>query len=796
MYSLNDINKTQNNEIIEDDDIKVTLLNSLNTMQKTIVVDTQGAKLVTAGAGSGKTRILTNRICYMIRHDKISPNNILAITFTNKATKEMQERIEKMVPDHIGVTIKTFHSFCASILRENISKLDGFDRYFSVYDDKAQKDLLKKVIKDLGIDEEIGKKCDYHISNAKNQGLMPTEYLRDNRYEPNIEDIVRVYREYQEQLKINNALDFDDLLLKTLELFEKCPQVLEYYQEKFKYIHVDEFQDTNLVQYKILKLLGEKYKNVFVVGDEDQCIYCWRGANIGNINEFIHDFNPKIYKLEQNYRSTKNIIKRANTLIKNNTARIDKTLFTENEEGEEVTYHEGDDEKDEAEYIARMIYTLKSRGVALNEIGILMRLTSLSGNIEQKLLNYNLPYKTSGIMKFFERMEVKNVLAYLSIVVNPKDNEKVTRIINYPKRGIGQATIDKLQAISRETRRPLTDLIENFRDLDITSTIKNKIEPFSNLLIDLKNAYAEKTLYDFAEYAVDRAEIRDIYNTNSEEDIDRKANINQLMQFIKDYEYLNDDANLADYLESVTLQSDISQEDDDEESVSISTIHASKGLEFDYVFLVGLEEGKFPLSRALDSADEMEEERRLMYVGITRARKKLYITRAKSRYLYGERKESMPSRFIEEMGISVPKRRMWQENSYYDNDNNYGSYGYNNGYSGYNSNRYSKSSESGYSRSDYFFENSYTEKKREFGNTSGGNTLNNLQNLQNSKLNSQKKNFDDYKVGVQVLHTKFGVGTIIKVDNASGNNFVSVDFGKMGVKTLSLNFAPLQILKK
>lgn len=783
-------------------------LNDLNQMQRQIVTDTEGAKLVTAGAGSGKTRILTHRICYLINDKGVDQSNILAITFTNKATREMKERIENMVGGVCGVTIKTFHSFCASVLRENIYKLDGFDRFFSVYDDKAQKDLLKKVIKDLGIDEDIAKHCDYHISNAKNQGMQPSEYLKNNRYEKDIDDIVRVYAEYQEQLKINNALDFDDLLLKTLELFESNPSVLEYYQERYKYIHVDEFQDTNLVQYKILKLLGAKYRNVFVVGDEDQCIYCWRGANIGNIKEFMDDFKPTIYKLEQNYRSTKNIIKMANKLIKNNTARIDKTLFTENEDGEEVTYHEGEDEKEEAEYVARMIYTLQSRGVELDEIGILMRLTSISGNIEQKLLNYNIPYKTSGIMKFFERLEVKNVLAYLSIVVNPKDNEKITRIINYPKRGIGQATIDKLQSISRETRQPLTELIENFRDLDISSTIKNKIEPFSNLLLDLKKAYEEKSLFDFAEYVVNRAEIRDIYNTNTEEDIDRKANINQLLQFIKDYEYLNDDANLADYLESVTLQSDITKEDEDEKSVSISTIHASKGLEFDYVFLVGLEEGKFPLSRALDNADELEEERRLMYVGITRARKKLYVTRAKSRFLYGERKDSIVSRFVEEMGISVPKRRLFD--NAYSNDYGYNcNYDYNNSYSnsysGYNygsNNRESRNSGYGdkhYSdnySSKYSFENAYSEKKREFRESTGTDALNKLQNLQNTKLNSQKKSFDDYQVGVQVLHTKFGIGTIIKKDNAGDNNYVSVDFGKMGVKTLSLNFAPLQILKK
>lgn len=775
-------------------------INKLNPLQQTIVEDTEGSKLVTAGAGSGKTRILTNRICYIIRHDKVSPKNILAITFTNKATKEMRERIDRMVPDNIGLTIKTFHALCASILRENISHLDGFDRYFSVYDDKAQKDLLKKVIKDLGVDENVAKKVDFHISSAKNEGMNPSEYLVACKYEPDISEIVKVYREYQVQLRNNNALDFDDLLLKVLELFTGFPEVLDFYQEKFKYIHVDEFQDTNLVQYKILKLLGGKYKNVFVVGDEDQCIYSWRGANIENINSFIKDFEPKIYKLEQNYRSTKNIIAVANKLIKHNTARIDKTLFTENEDGEEVTYHECKDENEESEYVARCIYALKSRGVSPKEIGVLMRISSLSRLIEEKMLNYNIPYKTSGIFKFFERLEVKNTLAYLSMVVNPKDNGNVIRIINFPKRGIGQATIDKLDLISRTTRTPLTELIENYRELDVSSTIKNKIAEFGELITDLKENYTNKSLADFAKYVVDRVGIKDAYNTDSEEDIDRKENIEQLLLSIKSYENLNDDANLSDYLESVTLQSSLDEDDDTEEKVSISTIHASKGLEFDYVFLIGLEEGKFPLSRALDNYDELEEERRLMYVGATRAKQKLYITRAKSRYLYGERKESTASRFIEEMGLKKPNKFA---NSYYEDGNDYSeqSYGYSgyNKYSNYSQNRYSsdsynrntnKSSANGYN-----WDSGYTEKTREYRIDDRMN-LGKLQGLATQKLNLQKDKFDEYQVGVQVLHTKFGVGTIIKREKTDSNNFVSVDFGKIGVKTLSLNFAPLQILKK
>lgn len=779
----------------------MTKFDDLNSTQQEIVQNTEGAYLVSAGAGSGKTRVLTNRVCYLI--DKgVSPENILAITFTNKATKEMQERVTRMTDGKaFGLTIKTFHSFCAGILREFIYKFDGFDKNFSVYDDSNQKALLKKVINDLKVSDDIAKKCEYHISSAKNLGLDPDEYLKDNRYEPNIDTIVSVYREYQTQLKNNNALDFDDLLLKTLELFHDFPSILEYFQEKYKYIHVDEFQDTNLVQYKILYMLGIKYKNLFVVGDEDQCIYTWRGANITNIKMFIEDFKPKVYKLEQNYRSTKNIISRANLLIKNNISRIDKTLFTENDDGDEVSFKECYDEKEEAEYVANQVYLLKSRGVDPREIGILMRISSLSRNIEEKLLNYNIPYVTSGIFKFFDRLEVKNVLAYLSMVVNPKDNANVIRIINVPKRGIGQTTIDKLESISRETGSPLTEIIENFRELDVSATIKNKIADFGNLIVKFNEEYKKKSMSDFAEFVINEAGLKDMYNSKSEDDLDRKLNIEQLISSIKDYEYENENATLIDYLESVTLQSSLEKKDDNEPSVSISTIHASKGLEFDYVFLIGLEEGKFPLSRALDNADELEEERRLMYVGITRAKKKLYITRAKSRFLYGRREDTICSRFIEEMGIKVPKRQFggfssdyddFVSNDYYSNNykSNYNAHSnYSNGYS----NNYGKSSfGNNLSKSNYSFDSSYSTKKQEFGGSS--NNLNKLQSM-NSKVSSSKK-FDDFKVGVQVFHTKFGVGTIIKREDAEGNNYVSVDFGKIGVKTLSLNFAPLQILKK
>ncbi len=762
------------------------LLDSLNDIQKTIVTDTEGPILVSAGAGSGKTRVLTNRICYLIRVKNVDPHNILAITFTNKATKEMSERVFKMAPQSNGVTIKTFHALCASILRENINKLDGFDRYFSIYDEKQQKNLIKEVISNLKLDEEdIIQKSLYHISKAKNAGLLPDEYLKENRFDKDIDDIVKIYRAYQDRLKNNNSLDFDDLLLKTLELFYTCPNVLEYYQNKYKYIHVDEFQDTNLVQYKLLKCFAKNTKNIFVVGDEDQCIYCWRGANIENITNFIKDFSPKIYKLEQNYRSTKNIIKVANKLIKNNYTRIDKTLYTDNIDGEEVKFKECIDENEEAEYVAREIYMLKSKGVELNEIGVLMRISSLSRLIEEKLLNYNIPYKVSGIFKFFERLEIKNILAYLTMIVNPKDNSNVARIINYPKRGIGQATIDKLLELSINEHKSLVDLIEDFRNLDVSSAVKSKLAGFSDLIGELKAKYKNSNLYDFVEFVIDKTEIKSLYNTNSEEDIDRKLNIDQLLQSVKSYENLNEDATLIDYLESVTLQNTLEEEDNNELSVAISTIHASKGLEFEYVFLIGLEDGIFPLSRSKDNLDEMEEERRLMYVGITRAKNKLYVTRAKSRFLYGNRKNTLISGFISEMGI---------ENKSFDNQH-FSSNSYNsivNNYS-YNESYFNEKTSNTYSNY-----GEYKEKLNDFKFQSSNNhdNLEKLQGILNKKINNQKKNVDEYKVGVQVLHTKFGVGTIIKVDDEGTNNYVSVDFGKLGVKTLSLNFAPLQILKK
>lgn len=773
------------------------MLDCLNEEQLKPAIDTDGAILVTAGAGSGKTRLLTERISYLINECKIDPYNILAITFTNKATNEMKERILKFCPNAgLNLWISTFHSLCARILRDNISNLEGFNRFFTIYDTSDKDKLIKKIVTNLGFDTDKVKEFAHEIDNAKNLGFSPEEYYQIIEYKSDALNIKQVYAEYQAELKNNNALDFDDLLVKTLELFKTCPNVLEHYQNRFRYIHIDEFQDTNLVQYKLAKMLAGKHKNIFVVGDEDQCIYGWRGANIENIMNFRQDFlNVKCYKLERNYRSTKNILNIANKLIKNNTSRIEKVLWTENEEGDKPVYFTAYDEVKEAEYVAGSIYNLINRGIQPNQIAILFRMSALSRLIEEKLLSYNLPYVVSGIFKFFERAEIKNVLAYLRLTVNKKDNESLKRIINFPKRGIGNASIDKIEAIAKEKGVSMLDVVMS-QNSDLPKALNDK-------LYSLREVYGNLTeksdsIYDFAEKVVKLAGINGAYNKNDDEDADRLLNISQLMQSIKSFENQNPNCELSDYLESITLQSSVDETDDVQNSVSVSTIHASKGLEFDYVYIMGAEEGLFPISRALDNSDEIEEERRLMYVAITRAKQKVFITNTKSRYLYHDRSYAMPSRFIAEMDLAVkkPEQPSWGRSSY-DLDGYSGGYssgysksGYGGGYSGYSksnmTNSYNSDNINNYASKTY---NYTTQQPKE-------SVSSNLENLMVKKLGNQKNNFSAYTVGTQVLHPKFGVGTIINANLDSQSPDVTIDFGKFGNKTLSLSFAPLQILKK
>lgn len=754
-------------------------LDSLNKEQLLPTLDTEGIVIVTAGAGSGKTRVLTHRIFHLILDKSVNPENILAITFTNKATNELKERLSSI--NTVGsVWVSTFHSMCAKILRESISHLDGFNRFFTIYDTDDQDKVLKKIIKQLNpnvLDEDFKKTVSYHISRAKNEGLEPDEYRKFNLVVSNIDEICNVYSAYQAELKTNNALDFDDLLLRTLQLFKSNPNVLNYYSNKFRYIHVDEFQDTNTVQYKLIKLLSSVHKNLFVVGDEDQSIYSWRGANIENLKNLMLDFpDAKYYKLEQNYRSTKNILKISNRLIKNNTSRIEKELWTENETGEEVIYHSAYDEKDEAEYISRQISNLIYSGkYNYSDIAILSRVNALTYNFEERLLNYNIPYTVYGNFKFFERAEIKNVLSYLKVFVNNADNASLSRVINIPRRGIGQASIDKLLLLCKELNVSLFELILNVEKYHIQGALLTKLKPLSDLLAELNSQYSNSGLYEFAKAVVDMSDIKSEYAERTEENDNRKLNIETLLQSIKSFEENNPTATLSSYLESVTLENEIDSENsDDGNSVVLSTVHACKGLEFRVVFIVGAEDGLFPLQRSLDNILDLEEDRRLMYVAVTRAKEKVYITRAKSRFLYGSRHYTIESRFVKEMGLIIPT--MQKPVQSFNSGDSIGIYG--------------EGNNSFVSTKGGFNYNSYMPK------TTTSTNVNQTKVDKYFENNKSSNNFSDYKVGTMVSHVKFGIGTIIKVENIGDNSFVSVDFGTIGVKTLSLAFAPLKILKK
>ena len=728
-------------------------INDLNDLQKKIVYDTDGAILVSAGAGSGKTRLLTHRIAYMIDKCGVNQSEILAITFTNKAANEMKARVEKMLGIPCYVWMSTFHSMCARILRENISLIDGYSRYFTIYDDTDSRKLVKAIIKDFNLDDVDVDNIIWHISNAKNMGYDALQYSKEFSFYKDIDTITKVFVEYDSRLKQSNALDFDDLLTKMLYLLNNFASVREYYQDRFKYILVDEFQDTNLVQYKIVKALAGKHGNLFVVGDEDQSIYSWRGAHSGIIRDFMADFpGCKVYKMEQNYRSTKSILDSANMLIKHNTSRMDKTLFTDNVQGEEVSLNVAYDETEECDNVAKKISLLIENGVKYSEIGVFIRISALSRLMEEKLLNYDIPYKVSGIFKFFERAEIKNILAYMTLAVNEYDSVAFERIVNFPKRGIGESSVEQIRTASIASGVSMREVAMHPDKYNLPSSLVTKITPFGQVMHELVDSIDSMSLTDWVDNLLKVTGINMQYNTKSEEDINRKLNVDSFEHSVATFDHDNDGATVVDYLQSVTLANDLNDENSGD-AVSLFTIHAAKGLEFDYVFVIGLEEGIFPLSRALDEPDELEEERRLMYVAITRAKRKLYLSYARSRFLYGKRNNMAASRFIKEMGMIKERPKLTQF------DNNY---------------------------------NSFNAVKLNKPNMMPDST----DSLWQNKISNQKDKFSEYKVGELVLHPKFGVGSIIKTEIIGDNSYVTVDYNGVGVKTLSLAFAPLQIIKK
>ena len=629
----------------------MSIVDNLNEEQRLPVLTSEGAVLVTAGAGSGKTRLLTHRIAYLIKEKDVPPYNILAITFTNKAANEMKERVTSMVDCGNQVWISTFHRLCVMILRRFIDKFEGFNTNFTIYADAEQSRVLKDIFKSLNIDDDDKKKSiTYHIGNIKNTNADVLEYTSALSNDSFGDLVQRVYDMYQKTLKDSNALDFDDLLVFTYRLLKNFSDVREYYQDKFHYIHVDEFQDTNTIQYDIVRILAGKWGNILVVGDEDQCIYGWRGANIGNIINFKKDFpNAKIFKLEQNYRSTKNILDVANKVIDKNTQRLKKTLWTENEQGTSVHYFVGDTDKQEADFVARTIRNLVSEGYSYSDFAILLRLNAPSRLFEEYMLNYNLPYKMLGGYRFFERAEIKGVVGYIRSIVNPKDNDSILRIINYPKRGIGESTIEQVKQFANGGS--ILSVILNYEKYPFTNAVAKKLDLFRNIYLDLKTKADETSIDEFAKYLVERADFRTAFDNDSDEDINKYHNIEEFVNSVKEFSQENVGSTLAEYLESITLVSDIDSVGEDDDYVLISTIHAVKGLEFRVVFVSAMEEGIFPINRGGERPSDIEEERRLAYVAVTRAREELYLTRSRSRYLYNEIKYQTPSRFLKEMGF-------------------------------------------------------------------------------------------------------------------------------------------------
>lgn len=615
------------------------MLKNLNNMQKEAVVTTDGPVLILAGAGSGKTKVLTTRIAYLINECNINPRNILAITFTNKAANEMKERIEKMV-GKTNIQASTFHSFGVKLLRENYDRL-GYEKNFNIMDSEDSLTLVKKILKDLNIDPKTFSPYMIRnkISSNKNEFIMPDEYKKFVLSEE--DDIVyKVYKKYQEILEKNNSVDFDDLLILPIKLFYENKDVLERYQEQYKYILIDEYQDTNHAQYLIVKLLSSKYKNICVCGDNDQSIYGFRGANYKNILNFEKDYpNCKTIMLEQNYRSTKTILSAANSVIKNNEFRKDKNLWSDNSEGDKVTYYKAFDEIDEVFYVIRKIKELREKNIPLTDIAILYRTNAQSRVFEQELLKVNIPFKIIGSFYFYSRKEIKDLLAYLRLIHNPNDDISLLRVINTPKRGIGAKTISTIEEIAREKNISMFDAITSGKELE-----------FKNTIIELQNKLNDLSLTEFIDVVLGKTNLKKSLEEEHTLEADiRIENLEEFKSVTKSFEERVGLISLEEFLLEVSLVSDIEEYKDDPNRITLMTVHSVKGLEYPYVFLTGLEEGMFPHRNSYGSKDEMEEERRLMYVAITRAKEKLYITSAKKRMIYGQEQASVQSRFISEI---------------------------------------------------------------------------------------------------------------------------------------------------
>ena len=752
------------------------LIEGLNDKQKEAVLATEGPCLVIAGAGSGKTKVLTHKIAYLLSEKNVKPWNILSITFTNKAANEMKQRVEKLVGEASQeMWLGTFHSICVRILRRFIDRI-GFDTTFLIFDSTDQRTLVKECIKSIGLDDKLftDRSVLSEISNGKNDMLEPKAYQVKYNGDFRKEKIGEVYELYQKKLKENNALDFDDIINYTIKILTENPDVLEYYTEKFKYVLVDEYQDTNKAQFMLVSILASKYGNITVVGDNDQGIYSFRGADITNILNFEKDFpGSKIVKLEQNYRCTGNILKAANAVIKNNENKYDKKLWTENEEGKLPCIYKAEDEYDEASYIVKQINMLKMEEY--------LKLSDFV--IEDIFRRENIPYKIIGGLKFYERKEIKDIIAYLRLIFNTSDNLSLKRIINEPKRGIGKTSLDNIQDISDKTGKSMYEIIKYAEQYELNRVKANSIQ-FVEVIEELRKQVNQIPISELIKLTLNKTGyVKALENENTIEAESRIQNLEEFLTVAIEFEEQMAENTLAEFLESISLTSDIDNMEESEDTVTLMTLHSAKGLEFPVVFLVGMEEGIFPGYKSIGEIKELEEERRLFYVGITRAMQYLYLTCAKRRTIFGSTSYNQMSRFLKE----IPKDLLdgYEEIDNEDNnsfkDSNYG-WEYGTNYAG--------------KVKTYKFDN--VEKIPEVKEKVGAfqfRTAESFLNSLNKKASDRQVDITKYKEGQRIYHKKFGEGTINKIEQEGEDYKLDIQFDKVGHKRLMAKFAELEIIE-
>ena len=771
------------------------ILKGLNDKQYEAVVNTEGPCLVIAGAGSGKTKVLTHKIAYIMGEQKALPWNILAITFTNKAANEMKERIEGLVGDAgKDMWIGTFHSICVRILRKFIDRI-GFESSFIIFDSSDQKTLIKQCMKELEIDDKLlnDRSIAAEISNAKNDMIEPEDYVLKAHGDFRKEKIANVYTLYQKRLKENNAIDFDDIINYTIKILMENLDVLEYYSNKFQYILVDEYQDTNKSQFTLVTMLASKHGNITAVGDNDQGIYSFRGADISNILNFEKDFpGTKIIKLEQNYRCSGNILKVANAVIKNNEVKYDKKLWTENEVGNLPKIFSADNEYEEGRYIAEQIEHLRrNEKYEYSDFAVLYRMNTQSRAIEEILRREAIPYKIIGGLKFYERKEIKDTISYLRLVQNTSDNLSLNRIINEPKRGIGKTSLDNIAQVAQQNNISMYEVIKNAEQYGLNRVYLNSRE-FINCMEEIIAKKDELTITELIKKILkDTGYTKALENENTVEAENRIANLDEFLTAAMEFEEESADNGLSDFLEGITLSSDLDNMEETEETVTLMTLHSAKGLEFPVVFLVGMEEGIFPGYKSIGEQKELEEERRLCYVGVTRAKENLFLTNSKQRTTFGSTTHNPPSRFLQE----IPKELLdgYEEANLgggsHKKENIFGDSGYSWSYGNKNN---------GNIKTYKVTEPQYAAAASSVSKTTGTGfafrTAESFLNNINKKVSSGAMDFSAYQSGVRVYHKKFGEGTINYVEPEGADLKVDINFDKVGHKRLMAKFANLEIL--